>query len=335
MIENSSIALESQLNNSTTVRAKNKTIPTPIRSPWLLRRALGMLGGISPATAARCAGLLFRSPRKFPAPARERAWLESATRLNLTVGHRRVHAWSWGEGDQVVVLSHGWEGRGSQLGIFAQPLVEAGYRVVAPDFPAHGRSDGQRSSLPEFVDVIWALHRRLSPRRPLRAVIAHSMGSMATTIAVAEGLPVERVVLIAPPHDVETVVRRFAGFVGISEDVRDRMQRAMEAEFGRAMADFDISKLSREMQAVAEQRAVPDMLLVHDQCDRLVPHADGVAVARAWPPKGFVATTGLGHQRILRDPQVVREIIDHVVLDFAGDPNPTSAAQSAQSRPAR
>ena len=53
---------------------------------------------------------------------------------------------AWGAGPSVLLV-HGWEGRGAQLGALVDPLVAAGYRVVALDGPAHGDSPGRLSTL--------------------------------------------------------------------------------------------------------------------------------------------------------------------------------------------
>ena len=40
--------------------------------------------------------------------------------------------------------------------------------------------------------------------------------------------------------------------------------------------------------------------------------ADGVQLADAWPIADLHSTDGLGHQRILRDPDVIAEVVDFV-----------------------
>jgi hypothetical protein len=50
------------------------------------------------------------------------------------------------------------------------------------------------------------------------------------------------------------------------------------------------------------------LLVVHDRDDMEVPWSDGAAIVEAWPGARLVTTTGLGHNRILRDPAVVAEV---------------------------
>lgn len=77
--------------------------------------------------------LWFRSPR-YREPKREEAWRKSATVLGMTTAYGDVITYRWGRaGDPLVILVHGWSGRGTQLGAFTGPLVNAGYHVIAFD----------------------------------------------------------------------------------------------------------------------------------------------------------------------------------------------------------
>src|SRR5205085_10246750 len=112
-----------------------------------LRLAHRLPGGVGPAWAAR----LFTSPRRHPRPAREAAVLATARAVTLDVVTRatgrdraqRLAAWRWGTGP-TILLVHGWEGRGAQLGALVEPLVDAGFSVLTFDGPAHGDSSGKR-----------------------------------------------------------------------------------------------------------------------------------------------------------------------------------------------
>ena len=49
-------------------------------------------------------------------------------------------------------------------------------------------------------------------------------------------------------------------------------------------------------------------MVIHDENDRDVPWQEGAALANAWPGAQFVRTSGLGHRRILRDPDVIARV---------------------------
>src|SRR5688572_26209329 len=160
-----------------------------------LVRALRVLSHASPGVASRIAADLFMTPRRHRTPDRERALLEGATPFDVRLGDSTtIKAWRWGNGP-LVLLVHGWEGRGSQLTPFVRPLVDAGHRVVTFDAPGHGASDGNRSSLPHFTYALRAVAATAEPH----AIIAHSLGCAATTLALRDGLNANRLVFMAPP----------------------------------------------------------------------------------------------------------------------------------------
>jgi hypothetical protein len=59
--------------------------------------------------------------------------------------------------------------------------------------------------------------------------------------------------------------------------------------------------------------------VIHDRDDREVPYAGGVATANAWPGARLFTAGGLGHRRLLSDPEV-------------SPPPPTSPPATARAR---
>jgi len=182
---------------------------TNVRSlaPQWLKLGLSGLEHVAPPLAAQLVERLMLTPQRHRTPRRERAFLDAAHVLTVPWwprGHTLV-GYSWGHGPTILVV-HGWAGRTTQLGAFVAPLVAAGYRVIGFDLPAHGRSDGEQTNLLEFRDVLLELGRR---HGPFAGVIAHSMGGAAATMALAAGLPAERLVLISTPASFVDQTRRF------------------------------------------------------------------------------------------------------------------------------
>ncbi len=60
-------------------------------------------------------------------------------------------------------------------------------------------------------------------------------------------------------------------------------------------------------------------LIIHDRDDRDIPWQEGEAVARAWPHARFLRTEGLGHRRILRDPDVIDRVVRFLVQEDTGN----------------
>lgn len=282
--------------------------PAPDRSgipsaPRPVRVAAGWLGRRAPGLAARLAAAMFLTPPRFRRPPRERRWLEGAERFSVRDGGRRIAAWSWGEPDRpAVLLVHGWAGRGSQLGAFAGCLAAAGLRAVAFDAPGHGDSSGRRSSLLAMGDALLAV---AAGAGPIAGVVAHSAGTAATTWAVRRGLPAQRLVYVAPPAELSSYASTFGNAVGLPAAVAERMQRRIEHRFGVRWEELHGLGVARTLRT--------PLLVIHDRDDPEVELAAGAALAEAWPGARLHATEGLGHRRLLREPDVLTTALDFLL----------------------
>jgi pimeloyl-ACP methyl ester carboxylesterase len=275
---------------------------TNVRVPILFRaigKSLQALNVIAPILAARLAATLFLTPRRVPSPASESEPRKRAARESRTVAALKITTWSWGSGPAVLLL-HGWEGRATQLGALAESLAKFGYRVIAPDFPAHGDSPGRRSNLIEFAAIIAALIREEEPV----AIIAHSFGSAAATVALRDTPFAGRLVYIAPPEDFGFFTEVFGKMLGISHDLAKRMERTIERRF-----QIDWSRLRGA--ALGPSMTAP-LLIIHDEDDADVPARFGRDLAAAWPRATLMLTRSLGHRRILRDPAVIAAAIEFI-----------------------
>jgi pimeloyl-ACP methyl ester carboxylesterase len=251
----------------------------------------------------------FLTPPRAPRPADEAALLATARPLLLQAAGHELRAWSWGHrGDRTVLLVHGWGGRGGQLGAHVPGLVAQGRRVVTFDAPAHGDSTAARTTLAALAETVRGVARRLGG---VDAVIAHSFGAAATTVALSRGLEVARVAYVAPLFSVVDSVARYIAHLGLSPADADAFRRALSAANLAGPDELDGASLAPRMTA--------PLLVVHDRDDREVPYTDGVAAAAVWSGARLVTTTGLGHRRILSDPAVVSE-----VREFVAGPDETA-----------
>jgi pimeloyl-ACP methyl ester carboxylesterase len=280
--------------NSTNVRFLFQTL--------VKRAGLGASALVAPGLAGLWAERLFLTPPKPRYPSAEVFDLLDARQSYVLHRGRHIATWRWGARNApAVLLAHGWGGRATQLRSFIPPLLNAGFRVIAYDQPAHGLSEGRLSGLPDFADALLEVAHH---HGDVRAVIAHSLGGPAAAIALARGLAVERVVLISPPSDLVGYSRRFARWFAIPERVRRSMQAAIEERFGVRWADLELARVAPRLRAAA--------LVIHDRADTQVPWSHGAAVARHWPGARLLTTRGLGHGRILQDDGVARATADFI-----------------------
>jgi pimeloyl-ACP methyl ester carboxylesterase len=265
----------------------------------ILQKLNSFLSRVAPGLAAKRAEWIFVTPIPTRRPSREAAWARDAERITLPSPLGPIPVWAWGDGPETVILVHGWSGRGLQLGAFVEPLVARGHRVITFDAPGHGDARGRASSMPAFAAALGAVARRFGP---VTAVIAHSLGSTATTYALAHReLSPGKVVAISPSARLHAVRERFGEMAGFPPQIIDRMRRAFEDRLG---FDWEASEPLR----LARQLEMP-MMVIHDSDDRFIPHDEGAELANAWPNGRLVTTKGLGHHRILRDPEVVNSTV--------------------------
>ena len=257
----------------------------------------------APGLGARLAERIwFTLPRPRPGPVAA----PGGRRFSVTVDAGTVTGATWGVGPAVYLI-HGWGGSRRQFGAFVAPLVEAGYRVVAFDAPSHGESSpgrhGRRSSTAlEFTAALQAVSEA---HGPAHAVIAHSLGGLATAVALRDGWTVRRVVLLAPVASMLGFVSRLREALGFGDRTARRLLMRAHRRVGVSMDEF-------EATSMLSGRTVPATLVIHDRDDGMVPHADGAAIAAAWPGARLHLTTGLGHHRLLRDVTVADEVVRFV-----------------------
>lgn len=193
----------------------------------------------------------------------------------------------------------------------ASALGDSGFRVVLVDLPAHGLSDGRETSM---VDWLRALHAVDDVLGPFHAVIGHSFGGAAATLALAEELRAGAAVLLAPPSDPSIFIDRIRSFIGLRPERSQGMARHVVRRVGRDFAQVDA------YHAASSQR-VPALIL-HDPEDTEVPWDHGRAIASAWPDSRFVSFEGMGHYQIVNDARAIEMIVDFVKQDAASTPRP-------------
>lgn len=280
-----------------------------------LRASLAALQVAAPARADRRALELWctlpsgggrrRDHRPFPG---------DVVRLPVPRGGAAV-AEVWGDGP-VVYLMHGWGGWRGQLGAFVEPLLAAGYRVVAVDAPGHGDADpgflgAGKGTFVEFMEALDAAGREFGPAA---GIIGHSLGSMVVAHVVRDGLPSDRLVLIAPNHGFAEIVDGFGDALGLSSRTRLHLVAALEGITIRPLGEFDLEPLG-------DDGTMPETLVLHDRTDKETPYRVGAAIAASWPNATIVASEGLGHQRILTDAETVATAVGFLA-EQAPTPDP-------------
>jgi pimeloyl-ACP methyl ester carboxylesterase len=258
----------------------------------------------APALGTRLALNLFSTPLPGKHQARARPVPPPWTARRRPFEGGAVTTWQRSDvtaGAPPVLLVHGWAGDAQQWRALGDRLAAAGFDPVLVDLPAHGRSDGRRSTLPQWVRALFAV---TAAHGPWHAVAAHSLGALAAAHALAQGLPAGRLALVATSPPPRQFLRWFAGVLGPGEGLAQRMQARIEQREGLPLQHFEADWLGPRLKQPT--------LLVHDTDDRTAPLAGAQRLGTAIAGARFQTTQGLGHRRILADPMVLDRLMDHL-----------------------
>lgn len=202
-------------------------------------------------------------------------------------------------GRQRVLLVHGWS---SGVGLFeslAQALPAADYTLYAVHPAGHGPSAEGVSHPGRFIEAIAAALDYIDA--PIDLAVGHSMGAGTLAYVVAnDQRRVQKLALVSGPATFEGLLRGFARFMKLSSRAEQRFLAQMETTVGLPLSALDITARARQIQ-------VPT-LVIHDRRDREVPFACAEQLVASLPVSEHLYTSGLGHNRILRDGEVVARL---------------------------
>ena len=269
----------------------------------LIRAAFRTLEHTAPAIGARWADRWW-----FALPSSSIGDLPAgSTPFEVESQGRTIRGHRWGSGP-VVYLVHGWGGNETQLAKLVPPLVTAGFSVVTHDAPSHGISDpGAVAGQSHAVEMGHALDAVAAVHGPAHAVVAHSMGGLATGLTLRYGwLGTERLALVAPMIRIGDHLPTLEAGLGFGPRTRERLKRRAYDRVGLAVEDVDFVRLAGEIER-------PELLVIHDRGDRSAKYASAVQLVDSWEGAQLTTTEGLGHRRILADDAVVRQIVAFVI----------------------
>ncbi len=280
----------------------------------LLRVTFRLLGLISPQLAANRTLKLMSTPRRYPEKAHEQAVLNKAKLSTFLYRDGKVQLYRWGEGNQTALLVHGWEGRAGNFGGIIEALLAAGWSVIAFDAPSHGQSVTQPTSMFDFVECLMSLIKDIGPdgeeenRHPVDAVVAHSFGCVAATVALSydSDLSLSKLVMIASPNRFEDRLQQMVDLFRLSSRIVEKLRPMLQEQANYPIFDFTISDLGNRIN-------VKDRLLLHDKADKLSLHAWSQQIADQWSQDDnartqLITIEGTGHNRILWDEGVINHI---------------------------
>jgi carboxylesterase len=216
------------------------------------------------------------------------------------------------EGSPGVLLLHGFGDTPQTLSLLARRLHKAGYSVLAPLLPGHGRTmDAFRRSRAD--DWISAARRSLFEMREQSetvSVVGLSMGGALAVLLAAEARDIPALILIAPYLGMPKLLRLAAatywlwgGFAGEinarnPRSVRDPIEREKNLAYGAVTGRtlFELSKVMTRARNALPLVTAPTLIVQSREDPRVASDIAEFALDKLGASeKQLVWTEGAGH----------------------------------------
>ncbi|MBC7879184.1 MAG: alpha/beta hydrolase [Anaerolineales bacterium] len=243
----------------------------------------------------------FFSPSQYEVKAADREVLDWGNNYRLPFDGGELAVTTWGSSGPSVLLMHGWGGARAQMTGFVDPLLFAGYRVVAYDQPAHGESDGKMTNLLEIAPTMELIAKQ---EGKFDAIIAHSFGTLITSHALVNlnFPPPSKLVYFGAFNRLMDALPRFQMIAQVSDEIMDGIRATINENFGMNVLNAIVN------ETLTPQIDIP-ALMFHDTADNVTPVEDSRAIAKAWNHVNFIETDGLGHRGALQSKEIHEQVI--------------------------
>lgn len=267
-----------------------------MKIPRIIKISAKIIALISTKWLVRFAARLFTTPIRHKIPKRELHMDAEShqTKLHVPSIDKEVVVYQYGQGAKKILLVHGWSGRGTQLVKFADALTQKGYTTVSFDAPAHGKSRGDTTLMPEFIECILEIDKKYGP---FESAIGHSLGGMSLLNAVRLGFKTNQLVTIGSGDIIKDIFDEFVRQMELKPEISDLMRDHFEHQHHKKMADFS-SYLSAQVIDLP-------VLVIHDENDAEVPVHCARHIHQHLKNGELMVTQKLGHRKILGDPAVI------------------------------
>jgi pimeloyl-ACP methyl ester carboxylesterase len=244
----------------------------------------------------------FFSPSQYELKSTDQAILERGTNYRVPFDGGELAVTTWGSAGPTILLMHGWGGSRAQMTGLVDPLLSAGFRVVAYDQPAHGESDGKLTNLLEIAPTMDIIAKQ---EGKFEAIIAHSFGTLITSYAlVKQNFPLPaRLVYFGAFNQLLDSLPRFQAITGLPDEIIQGFRVMLNENFGEGVLEEIVH------EKLAPQINIP-ALMFHDTADNVTPVEDSRAIARAWKNACLIETEGLGHRGALQSKEIHEQVLE-------------------------
>lgn len=268
-----------------------------------LRTKLKLISCLSVKWTARIAFKIFTTPYR-KSNKKKPSIFNTANSIELCVDGQKIIGYSWNTtSTQKILIVHGFESRAYNFESYVPPLIDLGFCVYAMDGKAHGLSDGNTITLPEYISMFQELEKNVGK---FDGFIAHSFGGLAVCLHQEQLKQADsRLVLIAPAIETRTSIQLFCAFLKLDQKIETAIYQLIEDESGNSPDYYSLNRIIPKLEN--------KMLWIHDEDDNITPISDlRRCILKKQENIEFVITKGLGHRRIYKDPDVMKKVLNFI-----------------------
>ena len=170
---------------------------------------------------------------------------------------------------------------------------------MAFDAMGHGESEGKTIHAKQYAECLVLINKEFGQ---LHGIVGHSFAGLAICLAVEEELKdIEKIVLIAPASETTRAIDNFFEFLKMPINLKPELIKHIFEQSGNSPEFYSVPR--------ALDNITSKVLWVHDKKDFICPIEDTIATQEKNKPNiEFYITSGLGHNAIYRNPNVLQKI---------------------------
>lgn len=290
----------------------------------LARFYIKAINKFNPTKAANICTKWFFTPRRSKPSKNDVATINKAQSRQTLLLESGVQfeSFCWGEGDQRILLVHGWESRSAHFRVLIDRLVESGFQVVSFDAPGHGLSPGDKSEIQEFIDILFLLEKN---HGSFYAAIGHSLGGLALINAVKNKIDLQQVFIISAPTSFPAILRKYANVLALPENLHQALRNNVKHHFSMDDSLWDKYTGYKGLENIQ----IPAMIF-HDIDDDEVHSVESECLSEAWPNATLIHTKGLGHRQTIKSNDITDTIISTLTEQSRNKLWPANSASEDQ-----
>ena len=272
----------------------------------LIRLYFAIVSYLFPSLAVYSAHRLFHYPVNSKRKNRNEVPLPAPEKFDIPLyKNEKLQGYRWGAKENpIVLLVHGWSTTSRSMTHLTDILLNNNYQVISYDALRHGDSKGTFADLGSWADSVQAVMKHIGH---VECIIAHSFGAAAVTVASKLGLDTEKLVFLAPIHDIASVADNFAEHLGISPKTVKKMR-----DYTWSHNEVNFSKYGINWQDIVISDFHVPTLIFHDRQDREIGIEHSKQICSMWTWATLVPTDSLGHRSILDDDSVAEGVLKFI-----------------------